>query len=130
MTNENCDKVNSENPHPELLDSGRRMQSLLYLESYLLLAECDASVSYRAAIKSPEVNHWKKAMLEKMESLAENNTWNIVNIPEGKNVIPNECVFQMKTKNYGEITRFKARLVAKRFSQRAGLKVSNFFSLM
>ena len=41
--------------------------------------------TYQEAMDSPESSNWKAAMEEKMNSLTENNTFTLSDLPEGKN---------------------------------------------
>jgi histone deacetylase 1/2 len=50
------------------------------------------------------------------------------NLPIGRNTIGNKWVFPAKAKPDGSIDRFKARLVAQGFSQRAGVDYEGTFS--
>ena len=50
----------------------------------------------------------------------------MVEPPEGINIVKNRWVFALKKNNRGEITRFRARLVAKGFSQKQG---EDFFQI-
>jgi hypothetical protein len=52
-----------------------------------------------------------------------------VNLPLGRNAIGNKWVVKVKAKHDGSVAdRFKARLVAQRFSQRVGVDGSETFS--
>jgi hypothetical protein len=55
---------------------------------------------------------------EELESLEENNTWEVVLKPIGKKVIDNKWVFTLKRNYRGEIERYKARLVIKGCAQK------------
>ena len=69
---------------------------------------------------SPDQKQWKEAMEKEMESIEANKVWNLVNLPEGKKTIGCKWVFKNKTGPDGSVTRYKARRVAKGYSQEYG----------
>lgn len=71
---------------------------------------------------------WRKAMEEEMKSLAKNETWTLVPLPPGLNVVTCKWVFKSKTKPDGTLDRRKARLVARGFSQTHGVDFFETFS--
>ncbi len=80
------------------------------------------------ALSSKYSLQWKKAFESEYESLAENNTWELVDMPPGKNLVGCKWIFKIKRDENGEIDRFKARLVAQGFSQREGLDFNEVFA--
>ena len=56
---------------------------------------------------------WRSAMLEEMDALTDNLTWDLVHLPAGKKAIGCRWVFIVKVNPDGSIARFKARLIAK-----------------
>nr|XP_033514797.1 uncharacterized mitochondrial protein AtMg00820-like [Nicotiana tomentosiformis]XP_033514798.1 uncharacterized mitochondrial protein AtMg00820-like [Nicotiana tomentosiformis] len=60
---------------------------------------------------------WKHAMIEEMKALSKNETWELVTSPSDKKLVGCKWVFIMKHKTDGSIERFKARLMAKGFTQ-------------
>ena len=61
---------------------------------------------------------WKHAVDEELVSLEKNDTWTLVKLPEGRKVVDNKWVFKPKRSSDGEVDRYKARLLARGFSQR------------
>lgn len=58
-------------------------------------------------------------MDEKIESLLKNNTWELVKKPKGRRVVGRKWIFRAKEGlTADEPRRFKARIVAKRYTQR------------
>ena len=57
-------------------------------------------------------------MIEKMEALQKNSTWELVPLPKGKKTIDCKWVYTMKPKADGSINRYKARLVTKGYTQK------------
>ena len=48
--------------------------------------------TYEEAIRGPESTAWKKAMQEEFDSLNENQTWNLVELPAGSKVLGGKWV--------------------------------------
>lgn len=78
--------------------------------------------------KRSDWNLWKSAIEEELASLAKNNTWTLVEQPTGRKLIDNKWVFKVKRNSDGEVERYKARLVARGFSQRPGFDFSETYS--
>ena len=57
-----------------------------------------------------------------------NRTWERFIIPKGKKVIGRQWVFKIKYKSDGAIERYKARLVAKTYTETYGIDYSKTFS--
>ncbi len=67
-------------------------------------------------------------MNDEMRSLAANNTWELVERPEGRKVIDNRWVYKVKLNSDGSVDKFKARLVARGFTQEAGVDFNETYS--
>ena len=69
-------------------------------------------------------------MIEEIDALTDNGTWDLVSLPIGKKVIGCRWVFIVKNNPDGSIARLKARLVAKGYAHTYGIDHSNTFSLV
>ena len=67
-------------------------------------------------------------MDEENEAIEKNDTWDLVDLPKDKNLIGVKWVYKAKLNEKGEIDRFKARFVAKGFSQQLGIDFGETFS--
>lgn len=76
----------------------------------------------------PNSNLWKVAIDDEMVSLIENNTWELVQLPDDRKAIECKWMFKLKKKPDGSIARYKARLVAQGFSQRYGIDYDEVFA--
>lgn len=115
-----------EMPVPNYNPSYSFLDSLLNVaESFI--SEIEEPESYTAAIKSLDSEKWNKAIQEEMESLLENNTWSLVNLPKNRRAIGNRWVFKIKCAANGDIDRYKARLVVKGYTQKYGIDYQETF---
>ncbi|KAE8669333.1 hypothetical protein F3Y22_tig00112249pilonHSYRG00290 [Hibiscus syriacus] len=90
-----------------------------------IIEEATEPEMFEEASKSSE---WMTAMKEEIDALQQNQTWDIV--PKIKDVKPISCkwVYKIKRRPDGSIERYKARLVARGFSQQYGLDYDETFS--
>lgn len=66
----------------------------------------------KGAILNPA---WQMTVTQEFDALYANDTWELVSLPKGKNVVGCKWVYKVKDMTYGSIERFKARLVVKRY---------------
>nr|GEV70188.1 ribonuclease H-like domain-containing protein [Tanacetum cinerariifolium] len=81
--------------------------------------------SYFEAVKNP---NWIEAMNNEIKALNRNNTWTVCDLPEGRKAVGSKWLWKIKYKSTGEIEMYKARVVAKGFSQREGFDYLETFS--
>ena len=83
--------------------------------------------SFTEADSSSDSEKWHEAMKEEMTALYENETFQITPLPEGRNVVGGRWVYAVKVGPNGE-ERYKARFVAKGYSQIADIDYHETFS--
>ena len=83
---------------------------------------------YEEATNSPNSSEWIRAMNEEICALEENDTWELVELPEDRTEIKGRWVYTTKLNSRGEVDKFKARYVAKGCSQTPGLDFDETFS--
>ena len=66
-------------------------------------------------------------MQEVMDSLQQNQTWDLVKLPKGKRALQNKWVYRLKEEEGGK-RRHKSRLVVKGFAQKQGIHFNEIFS--
>ncbi|CAI7836496.1 unnamed protein product [Closterium sp. NIES-53] len=69
------------------------------------------------ALSEPDGEKWKQSVKEEYDSLLENETWELCELPPGKKAISSKLIFRHKYGPDGELTCYKSRLVAKGFQQ-------------
>ena len=84
--------------------------------------------SYKEAITHTHKEEWIKAMQEEMQSLHENHTYELVELPKGRRALKNKWVYRIKTEDSSSQPRYKARLVVKGFGQEKGIDFDEIFS--
>ena len=65
--------------------------------------------------------------MEEYESIMKNDVWEIVLRSEGKSVVTSKWIFKIKRDANGSIEKYKARFVARGFSQKKGVDYDETF---
>jgi hypothetical protein len=85
----------------------------------------DDPKTYEEAMEGEERENWKAAMDEEIGTLRQMGTWELQELPAERKPIGCKWVFLKKRDEFGQVTRYKARLVAQGFSQKPGTDFSN-----
>lgn len=101
--------------------------SSLTTVDYCYRAVWGVPVTFREAVTSPEAGKWQEAMNEEMKSLEDNQTFTLTRLPEGRKTVGGKWVYSIKEDSEGR-EQYKARFVAKGYSQRAGIDYGETFS--
>ena len=83
---------------------------------------------YEEAMSDENKEEWSEAMQDEMNSLYENDTFELVNLPKGKKALKNKWVYRVKTEENTSHPRYKVRLVVKGFSQKKVIDYGEIFS--
>ena len=125
--------------YPECTRSGRVVKPLeRYCVASVSLAivlkirmgneEPTVPTSYKEAMDSDAASKWQSAMDAEMADIKRNKNWVLEPPPEGVRAIGSKWVFANKTDGSGALTRRRARLVAKGFSQHIGIDYNETFA--
>ncbi|KAG7306736.1 hypothetical protein JYU34_008164 [Plutella xylostella] len=87
----------------------------------------DDELTYAEAISGPERQMWLQAMAEELQSFEDNQAWEVVDTPSNASVVQCKWVFKKKYDPDNKV-RYRARLVAKGFTQKAGIDYQETFS--
>ena len=80
------------------------------------------------AMTLPQWPQWLAAMEEEMRRIDELGTWELVLMPAEGNVVGCKWVYKVKRDQKGEVSRYKARLVAQGFTQVPGVDYVDTFA--
>ena len=94
---------------------------------YCYRAICGVPQTYKEALQSPEATEWQRAMKEEVDSLKQNDTFELTSLPVGRNVVGGKWVYALK-ENAEKGNVFKARYVAKGYNQTEGIDYNETFS--
>ena len=84
--------------------------------------------SYKQALRHSDAQLWQEAAKLEMDNNISNGTLELVDLPPGAKCISSGWAFQVKHNADGSIERYKARLVAKNYSQCPGFDYTEVFA--
>ena len=107
-----------------------------HLSDYYLTASVDYAYAailnipstYEEAVQSKDAYKWKAAMDKEINTLMDNETWDLTPLPENRTVTKGRWVYTLKQGKEPGKVQYKARYVARGFTQVHGLDYDETFS--
>ena len=96
----------------------------------MCMTQHDIPDSYEEAIASPQASEWQSAMKKELESLCNNDTWDVVELPKGERAVGAKWVYTVKLDHLNNVIKYKARYVAKGYTQRWSIDYYQTFAPM
>ncbi|MCO5569407.1 hypothetical protein L7F22_023119 [Adiantum nelumboides] len=87
-------------------------------------------ITVTEAFAGSEADLWQQAMDSEYQSLIDNGTWELVSPPPNRKIVTCKWLLRKKLHADGSVSRYKACLVARGFSQVLGMDYSETFSPM
>ncbi|GJW25670.1 retrotransposon protein, putative, ty1-copia subclass [Tanacetum coccineum] len=81
------------------------------------LRDLNEPTSYKAAMLDSESNKWIDSMNVEIQSMMDNMVWVLVDLPPGCKTFGSKWIFKKKTDMDGIVHTYKARLIAKGYTQ-------------
>lgn len=130
--NENTEILSRENEFPMVQRKSTRSTKGKPAEKYGYNVTLGENLvepkTYNEALKSDQRSEWISAMEEEFASLKNSKSWELVTPPENSNIVSCKWTYKIKRDAEGNVQRFKARLVARGFSQKFGLDYDEVFA--
>ena len=114
--NKEATNVGEANPQKEVEEprrSKRARTAKTFGPDFLTYMVDKDPISYKEAISSADSDLWKEAIDSEMNSILQNHTWELVDLPPGSKPLGHKWIFKRKMKPDGSVDKYKARLVSK-----------------
>src|SRR5436190_16002573 len=128
---------NSIKSHLQFVQLLHRLQTQFFtIDPLLAIKVFSMSVSIESsdllscldAMSQKDAAQWIKVMKVEIQSIIDNKKWELSNLPSNRQVIGTKWVLKKKRDGNNNVLYYKARLVAKRYSQIAGLDFTETFA--
>lgn len=96
-------------PVAEIYEETEEMQ----MDEELMLIGTEEPTNYEQAVKD---RNWRDAMQKEMNSIEDNGTWILTELPAGHKVIGLKWIYKLKKDVSGNIVKHKTRLVVKGYT--------------
>ncbi|GJT23042.1 retrotransposon protein, putative, ty1-copia subclass [Tanacetum coccineum] len=94
------------------------------------LGDLGKPANYKDALLDPESEKWLAAMNVEMQSMKDNDIWELVELPPNAKIVGHKWLFKKKIDMDGVVHTFKSCLVAKGFTQTYRIDYEETFSLV
>ncbi len=98
-----------------------------YAYAVIFIDDIIKLITYKQAVKSPLCDKWKMTMKNEIQSLKNNNTWDIVNVLLNQHVLKECWVYKVKRDAHGQVSRYKAHWVVKDYEQQFDIDYDQIF---
>ncbi|SGZ16041.1 BQ5605_C029g10723 [Microbotryum silenes-dioicae] len=119
--------ANNEIPHRTRSQRRDAEQQVMYGSAMSVSLPAVPS-NYEEAMASPEADKWIAAIKAELDAMARHQVLIDSDLPSGARALGSKWVFTRKENAQGEVTRYKARLVAQGFAQRPGIDYNETFA--
>ena len=102
--------------------------SALFVQKARMQNEASSTpLTYKEAATCRESAEWVAAIDEEINQINKQHTWELVELPQGHRPVKCRWVYNAKLDSNNEITRYRARLVAKGFTQQKRINYDEIF---
>ncbi|GKE23048.1 ribonuclease H-like domain-containing protein, partial [Tanacetum coccineum] len=102
--------------------------SKLNSEFFCFVTQLNKTREPKTYFEASKYSHWTDGMNQEMDALLRKDTWELVDLLEGRKAIGSKWIYKIKFRSSDEIDRYKARLVAQGFGQKEGIDYEETFS--
>ncbi|GJR78627.1 retrotransposon protein, putative, ty1-copia subclass [Tanacetum coccineum] len=92
------------------------------------LGDLGEHANYKDALLDIKSDKWLSAMNVEMQSMKDNEVWDLADLPPNGKTVGSKWLFKKKTDMDGAVHTYKARLVAKGYTQTLGIDYEETFS--
>lgn len=90
----------------------------------------DEPLTHHQAMNSAQSQWWIQAEQAEFKAHKQTETWEVVDRPKNRSIIDSKWVYKIKQRANGSIERYKAKLIAKEFTQRPEYDFDETFSFV
>jgi hypothetical protein len=105
-----------------------RRSARLHAAREILLLDSDEPATHAKAMMDPDSKKWQSAMRSEIDSMGDNQVWNLVDPPDGVKAIECKLIYKKKKDMDGNVHIYKALLVTKGFRQVQGVDYDETFA--
>ncbi|GKF17487.1 retrotransposon protein, putative, ty1-copia subclass, partial [Tanacetum coccineum] len=92
------------------------------------LRDLGEPANYKDALLDPKSDKWLNVMNVEMQSMKDNEVWELVDLPPNGKTVSSKWLFKKKTDMDGAVHTCKARLMAKGYTQTSRIDYEETFS--